>query len=1153
MKNQAKTLPDIGCWIGVFTEEACCSRAVSPRGNPECWIGEYTYERCCPSEFLNSELTTATPAKQQTDSTCWNGVFTEEACCSRAISPHGNPECWIGEYTYERCCPSEFLNSELTTATPAKQQTDSTCWNGVFTEEACCSRAISPRGNPACWIGEYTYERCCPSEFLNSELTTATPAKQQTDSTCWKGVFTEEACCSRAVSPRGNPECWIGEYTYERCCPSEFLNSELTTATPAKQQTDSTCWNGVFTEEACCSRAISPHGNPECWIGEYTYERCCPSEFLNSELTTATPAKQQTDSTCWNGVFTEEACCSRAISPRGNPACWIGEYTYERCCPSEFLNSELTTATPAKQQTDSTCWNGVFTEEACCSRAVSLRGNPECWMGEYTYERCCPSKFLNWELTNKSRGAFNDIMTPAEPLTDWSCWTGVFSEEACCSSTVSPGGNPACWFGGYTYERCCPVDFVNKIHTEHVFRESPQVSQPKADCWKGNHNLEMGCCNPFEDKKLTAAFCWKDGRNHYDCCKRDYNVVASLATLLKQSVLKVVPLNATGLLELPLQRPAICQNTGGFTDLQVCQHLQQAEDMLRHGDPGCWSGFLTRDYCCDPPQGNPQCWNLDFTYETCCLGMNPEVAILREFYGCEKCLSMVQQPQFTCEDLDVWRRRGTIIAMSKGSKDLFGDVSVDVLCLPKMVDTRESVTAAIFALQWVKDHHRALAPSLHLLSRDETILEVAVMLVPWLAFRIWRAICGSDQPVAKVDQLQRIVANDGARLIGTLVVVLVHVNIVAPINDPDLEARRLMWHYALRFTDIFGVLSVLVTSKHSESLLGSADALWRKLGRQLPISFIMVRLRMWTAGLCQHFESCEDVANSRWSLELLVRCLTFSQLWHLSIDIKIWMVFRAIYWLNQHLAAPVVLLGVALICIVVVHQNTFHENLYYQFWAYRLPMSLLVYAFSLKRRQMQRWAPRYPWLWCSTAAMFCGLGWVGCIPQPANPMVPWQMQGRCTETGWAFFWGGVFFHLGVAMLCLFWPPRLSMPAFNWIAHRLSPLAFAVLTLHFQFFRVLNRCEHSVSPWFFFAAPDTEIQFRDDSPRWLHLVLWTGGIVLCLLAAQVVYCMVQQPWEKCWFQCPKPVSRVLVFAYLLLFLWKESSTGDLASRLAWLTS
>eukprot|EP00438_Fugacium_kawagutii_P031811 Skav203282 [mRNA] locus=scaffold324:237923:240325:+ [translate_table: standard] len=777
-------------------------------------------------------------------------------------------------------------------------------------------------------------------------------------------------------------------------------------------------------------------------------------------------------------------------------------------------------------QTKSECWQGGFTEELCCNEAHP-EGNLDCWDGNfYTYDLCCPPA---------------GIAVNSSGLDDWSCWTGGFTQEACCDHAVSPRGNPACWLGEYTYERCCSPN--NKKH--ELLHEIRGESE---GCWQGNHDLEKICCNPREDKE-TVRICWQSGYNYYDCCKRDPTLVASLVAirLEAESVLGLLPEAKDQELDLPFQPPS-CQSNEGFVDRTVCGHLQQAEDMLRHQlDFGCWSAEYTREYCCNPrlPHGHISCWDLEHTFERCCLGVNPQIAVLQEFYRCEHCISMFQQPRFTCVEIELCRRRygGTIVAMSQGSSSLFRHTHVEVLCLPKLGEAigGSGIAAATFALQWVKVHHRQQA-QVDLLHGVDTssVLEVAVMFAPWLAFgfsRFATAIRGSPQPVLK-EQLQsgRIMTIDGARLIGTAAVVLIHMNIHFPMKDPQLNARRLMWFYAIRFTDIFGVLSVLVMQSRSESLLTSADALWRKLGRQLPLSFIMVRLATWTAGLCPHFDlSCENMNNSSWSVDLLVRCLTFSHYWHLSLDIRIWLFFRILYWFNQRIPPGVVLVLAALICFWMVYpfEKTFHQEIYFEFWPYRLPMSLLVYAFSMKQMQLQRWALQHPLLWCSTAALLCSLGWVRCIPEPIEPTSDSFRKIPCTLSGWTFFWGGVFFHLGVAMFCI--QPCVSMPrALDWMVRRLSPLAFGILALHMEVFFLLERCERMLTPWFSFITK-IRVYHWDDPPRWLTLASWACALVICVLAAQVALGIVQKPWERCWLRCPKPVSRVLVLAYVLFFM------------------
>ena len=500
-------------------------------------------------------------------------------------------------------------------------------------------------------------------------------------------------------------------------------------------------------------------------------------------------------------------------------------------------------------------------------------------------------------------------------------------------------------------------------------------------------------------------------------------------------------------------------------------------------------------------------------------------------------MSMLRErASLSCEDIDgCTRHGGTFVAMSRGSNSFLENAQVDILCLPRMEEA--AIPAAAFALQWVHVHHGQVAQLdlRHTFDTTALIVDVAVMLFPWLAFTLAWPL---RHAAAVKDKVKRTVVDsvDGARMIGTASIVLLHLNIVFVTNNPEMNKRRVVWFYVHRFADIFGVLAVLVTKVDSESLLGSADTLWRKLGRQLPLSFIMVRSRVWTAGLCPHLESCRYI-DASWSTEILIRSLTFSHHWQLSVDLKVWLAFRALNVLN-HFSSPILgTVVTALVCVCVTMSQHVEENLYYQFWAYRLPMALLVYAVLLRRRQLQEWAARHPWVWSSGAALLCSFGWVGCVPHIPAGDVPLWWQPACTESGSLFFWGGFWFHLGVLMFCL--QPPFAMPgALKWMVGKLSPLALGILTLHLTVFFLLERCEKTTLPWFFVQLPGSHLHLSDDSPRPVALALWTAGTLLSIPLALVVLWTVQQPWERCWSLCPKPISRALVLAYLLLFLWNE---------------
>eukprot|EP00438_Fugacium_kawagutii_P011452 Skav234942 [mRNA] locus=scaffold2817:8871:11237:- [translate_table: standard] len=750
-------------------------------------------------------------------------------------------------------------------------------------------------------------------------------------------------------------------------------------------------------------------------------------------------------------------------------------------------------------------------------------------MGEYTYEKCCSP----------------DILPPVIPITDsadvtgLSCWTEGFTEEICCSSDASPHGNPECWMGEYTYEKCCfsQPTVPNDIHQA---------------CWGGNEQFQKICCDPFGQD----PHCWETGSTYHDCCKRGSNEVASLIALREKSVLEVV---AKPNLELPFQQgPALCQDIGNIVDKEVCHYLRQAEDellghQLSSSDLSCWSGIFTRDYCCSQlPLGNPHCWANELTFETCCLNLSFPVSVLHQFYRCENCLSVFQQPSLTCQDIAPCWHRGTMVALSQGSdrRSLFGTAKALVLCLPRLTTEKwtKSAAAAVFTMQWVKDHHRTVTQLDLFHVPSTTMPEIAVMLGPWLVLCIISTLGGRKH--LSPSKVQRIAAIDVGRLIGTAAAVLLHMNLYHyHPNDHQVQNRQRVWHHALRFTDIFGVLSVLVASQ-PDSLLASLDALWRKLGRQLTLSFLMTRAPIWTAGICPHIskEVCHDqVATSQWSARMLVGCLTFSNetpQWYLSMDLKVWLALRAVHILKQRFSPQVILVLLVFViislCMAVLPQNNYNSDLYIKFWTYRLPMTLLVYLFLLRREQLQRCALQQPWLWCVTAASMCGFGWVGCVPRVPQP----GEHISCMHEDRWFFVGGVFFHLGVAMLCL--QPPVSMPG---VAHRmvctLSPLAPGILTIHHCVLEVMKRCEHNASPWFFLKTEDLYVSHwdRDDSPRWLSLSFSAASLALCVLTAQVVLWTVQRPWEFYWFQCPKHISRAAVFAYLLLFLWKEGQSLD----------
>ena len=142
-------------------------------------------------------------------------------------------------------------------------------------------------------------------------------------------------------------------------------------------------------------------------------------------------------------------------------------------------------------------------------------------------------------------------------------------------------------------------------------------------CWKGNLEMERRCCNPLAEDEV----CWQGANSYENCCKRHAKLVSSLSALRGESVLEVV---ARPDLDLPARSERIYQSGGGFVDQSVRGYLQQVEEHLRHEfDPGCWSAEFSYDRCCSR-RGDPACWDDVYTNKRCCLGINPQVAVLRD-------------------------------------------------------------------------------------------------------------------------------------------------------------------------------------------------------------------------------------------------------------------------------------------------------------------------------------------------------------------------------------------------------------------------------------------------------------------------------------------------------------------------------------------
>ncbi|CAE7458423.1 unnamed protein product [Symbiodinium natans] len=802
---------------------------------------------------------------------------------------------------------------------------------------------------------------------------------------------------------------------------------------------------------------------------------------------------------CWSAFFTQEFCCDPSYVA-GNPTCWDAVYTFEKCCPVTNVAADIRQKSQASVDVTLAvdCWSGVFNEQFCCDASYAA-GHPLCWDDVYTYERCCPAK-----VTANSSHNRQTMATTAGANLAVDCWSGVFTEPFCCIANVSE-----CWSGIFTYEECCQ------------------------SCWAGNRFQEKACCNAFKQDSLS----WREGHSLQNRCKRDPGVVAALSAVRDDLVLEVT---ARPNLELPFQDPPAGLSAGGHLQDEVHAFLEHSEHQLRH--PGCWHGIYTREYCCPPslPRGNHECFSSIYTYNRCCLEEMPQVTLLQKFYRCEHCVSSFRRSvltrTFSCEDVQLcWSLSGTIIAASKGNG------SIDILCLPTVTEDLMPASSAVFALQWVSAHH-ATAPHVDIISRNDFQLyffEILPVLVPWLMgalhTRFWSR-SGKAQQAVHREQAGKDVTIDCARMVGVLAVVLIHLNI-----NRNSRHDRAIWRHAYRFIDVFDVVSVLVHRSHSESLLDSLDALWRKLARQLPLSYVLLRANVWSAGICPNVESCLDVQKLPWSLDTVVTCLTFSYQWQLHMDLKVWLALRSVYIFNYHGVPPTGVLAFMASTFLVLYPHQPANGLYYEFSCYRLPMSFLVLAVSLCRKPLLSWGERFPLFWSSLAALLCSLGWLRCLPHVPDKNGDLEALAQtCTDNGPDFFWGGVFFHLGVAMCCL--QPAVAMPrALRGIVSRIAPLALGIVTLHDPWlFWVLHRCQRMSSPWFFFQGyvhqQPTRTSLAPDLPFWVG----ASFIAFAVIVAQLVLWTVQQPWERLFMQCPKPLSRVLVVAYLLLFAWQQPS-------------
>ena len=766
------------------------------------------------------------------------------------------------------------------------------------------------------------------------------------------------------------------------------------------------------------------------------------------------------------------------------------------------------------------CWSGGFTEEICCNVSYDA-GNPACWDGIFTYETCC--------LSTRSS---DSIRSPSAD-----CWSGGFTEALCCNALYD-AGNPACWDGMFTYELCCP----SKLLVTNALNDSsaqPVLEVGRAECWNADHNVEKWCC----DRSSQDAACWQGENSYNRCCKRDPWVIASLAAMRNGSMLEVA---AQPRLDLPFQQESsICGDGRGHVDKVVCDLLQHAEHMLRHPlRSDCWSEDFMKMHCCNTrvSHDDPVCFAEGFTHEACCLGVSPQVKLLQQFYNCDHCMSMLNQSKFNCDDYHLcWQHHGGIvIATSRGLLR-----SADIVCLPAAHDTVSTVEAitssAAFALQWVRAHHDSDS-FIDLNSRmGANAMEIVCMLGPWLlgATGIWHR-----KRVACRQPNQRDLAIDSARMVVTVAIVSMHLAFVFRERSPEANKHLAIWHYNLRFVDIFGVIAVLLSESHSESCLASWDALWRKLARQVPLSFVYERSQAWASGICSDLASCTSTEQSSWSFQLVVRCLTFSHHWNLHLDLKIWLALRAVYILNHQGLSPMLVAAlvvpISLACLHSGYLSNMHNpELYYQFWTYRLPMSLLVLFVALRRRRLQDWGSRYPWAWTAVAAALCSLGWVRCIPKLPHDDAPVWWQDPCIKEGSSFFLGGMFFHVGVAMFCL-QPPFATPQALRRVILRLSTLTTSILILHWRVFSFVSECEYSSSPSLLMKGPTLHLhiaeQAEHESSRWAGICLWTLTVLSCPLVAQLVLWTIQHPWERLFLLCPKPISRAITFAYVLFFAW-----------------
>ena len=165
-------------------------------------------------------------------------------------------------------------------------------------------------------------------------------------------------------------------------------------------------------------------------------------------------------------------------------------------------------------------------------------------------------------------------------------------------------------------------------------------------------------------------------------------------------------------------------------------------------------------------------------------------------------------------------------------------------------------------------------------------------------------------------------------------------------------------HYFQRFVDIFDVVSVLVAKSDSESLLASLDALWRKLARQIPLVYVTVRSTVWLADIGANLPHCALKNRFTWTSKLQADWLTFYCHWHMHVDMKTWLVFRCIYILNFYGVPPALVVACIFFPLSAWSLQSGYLSLrswpmlYYQFLAYRLPMSLLVFFFVRAVRRL---------------------------------------------------------------------------------------------------------------------------------------------------------------------------------------------------------